>query len=186
MADIHQMPFRFRRWVAVVGLGVLLAACSDNPDLGSGTGFTGSGTQPAPNSPPVVTPSSGPTSPQAGSTIAGASTTAPPAAGSPGSGPFVSSTSVFYTPFSLDVGGGTKVEFSQWFWATLDPAGTVKIIRDGNVILQGPIGQAGPVMFQEPDGTYLFKEPSGAVIVRLAQDDFTEAIADAMRANGLS
>jgi len=26
----------------------------------------------------------------------------------------------------------------------------------------------------------------GAVIVRLAQDDFTEAIADAMRANGLS
>lgn len=183
MADIYHMPFRVWNLLALVGLAVLLAACGGDNEVRSGTQFTSNGTQPDANAPPVVTPSSGPTSTQGGST---SSTTATSPTGSPGTGPFVSNTSVFYTPFSLDAGGGIKIEFSQWFWATLDPAGTVKVIRDGNVIVEGPIGQSGPVMFQEVDGTYVFKEPSGTVIARLRQDDFTEAIADAMRDKGLS
>ncbi len=79
-------------------------------------------------------------------------------------------------PFVIDQ-GGVRIVFDQWFWATLDPAARVQVVRDGAVVTEGPLSGEGAVSIRdEQTGDYVFLAPDGTPVASLSADELNAVI----------
>ncbi len=81
-------------------------------------------------------------------------------------------------PFTIDQ-GGVRIVFDQWWWATLDPAARVQVVRDGQVVAEGPLSGEGAVSTRdERTGDYVFYAPDGTPVASLSTEQLNAAIGD--------
>ena len=66
--------------------------------------------------------------------------------------------------------GNERIEFDQWFFATLNPESMVTVTIDGAVVVTGRVTD-DTVMNQLDDGTFLFLDAAGAVVTTLGVEE---------------
>ncbi len=88
-------------------------------------------------------------------------------------------------PLTVELGDGTTITFSEWFFATFNREATVTVERDGTVLAEGTVVDAAVMEDRGADG-FAFFSPAGDLVATLTQSELLDAANQALIDAGLA
>ncbi len=88
-------------------------------------------------------------------------------------------------PLVIELGDGTTITFSEWFFATFNREATVTVERDGNVLAEGTVVDPAVMEDRGADG-FAFFGPDGGLVATLTQSELLDAANQALIDAGLA